>query len=122
MKKIIKSKIKKIMGAIGIILLFILAGFFSYVYFGQSPQDDFPGRRISDRMGMNRSRLLDENRSGFMGREAPPEMLETCDGKSEGDECEFEGRMGEMEGTCKLQDRGLMCLPDRPPSDFLVKG
>ena len=47
----------------------------------------------------------------------PPEALEACDGKTDGDECAFEGRFGSVTGTCFRPEASLplACRPDHPP-------
>lgn len=51
-------------------------------------------------------------------RGPPPAAFEACVAKVEGDFCSFEGRRGEMEGSCIILPRdeeSLVCAPaDRP--------
>ena len=50
-------------------------------------------------------------------RGPPPEAFEACEGKSEGDSAEFEGRDGEaITGTCEEKDGTMVLRPDNPPS------
>jgi len=48
----------------------------------------------------------------------PKEAVEACEGKSEGDSCEFKGRNDkEVTGTCQKcnqDDDQLVCKPNRP--------
>ena len=54
---------------------------------------------------------LAEDRKG-----PPPEATEACEGKSEGDSAEFEGRNGDaITGTCEERDGTLILRPDNPP-------
>ena len=50
-------------------------------------------------------------------RGPPPEAIEACSGKSEGDTCSFRGRRGDVTGQCRLPPNGgqgeLACAPDR---------
>ena len=46
----------------------------------------------------------------------PPEAVEACDGKANGDACEFEGMQGEpVTGTCENIDSDLVCVPEGGP-------
>ena len=50
------------------------------------------------------------------GRQGPPpEAIEACVDRSEGDACRFETPRGELEGTCRKPPRGdsdtLACVP-----------
>lgn len=49
------------------------------------------------------------------GRRGPPaEAVTACEGASAGDACRFEGRRGEMAGTCFApDDKPLACRPER---------
>lgn len=40
--------------------------------------------------------------------------IESCKDKNEGDACQFQGRMGESGGICKIMDEELVCTMDRP--------
>ncbi|MBU0979630.1 MAG: hypothetical protein KJ709_02395 [Nanoarchaeota archaeon] len=41
-------------------------------------------------------------------------MMETCQGKAEGDTCTIETPRGAMEGTCGFHDAQLACTIERP--------
>lgn len=47
----------------------------------------------------------------------PPQAIDACKDKAAGDACSFEGRRGQMEGTCftHKEDKPLACRPNRPP-------
>ncbi len=48
----------------------------------------------------------------------PPEAIEACDGKAEGDDCEFETSQGDtITGTCKMIEDVLACAPEGPPPE-----
>ena len=50
-------------------------------------------------------------------RGPPPEAFEACEGKSEGDSAEFEGRDGEaIPGVCEERDGTMVLRPNNPPS------
>ena len=63
--------------------------------------------------------LADDAKKGPSGRKGPPpEAIEACADKSEGDSAEFEGRNGEsITGICEEMKGGLVLRPDNPPSD-----
>lgn len=43
----------------------------------------------------------------------PPEAIEACEGKSEGDVVSFTGREGEtLEGTCEIIENQLVAVPE----------
>lgn len=49
-------------------------------------------------------------------RGAPPEAIEACRDLNEGDACQFDGRRGEVSGTCFVppkDDAVLACKPKR---------
>lgn len=49
--------------------------------------------------------------NSFLGRRGPPpEAIEACEGKKEGDSCEFEGRRGKVTGTCQTRRDQLVCV------------
>lgn len=55
--------------------------------------------------------------SAQQGRQAPngppPEAIEACDGKSEGDTVSFETRRGDtLNGVCKYVDEQLVAVPE----------
>ena len=54
------------------------------------------------------------NRGGRDGRQGPPpEAIEACEGKSEGDSVTFSGRRGDsVTATCKLVDDQLVAVPE----------
>ena len=59
--------------------------------------------------------LANDNQQGRQG--PPPEATTACEGKSEGDSAEFEGRNGEaVTGTCESRHGTLILRPDNPPS------
>jgi len=44
--------------------------------------------------------------------EAQQRLLEACNGKIEGDGCNFTGSGGEVTGICNIQKDRLICLPE----------
>lgn len=57
--------------------------------------------------------------NGPPGREPPPEAIEACEGKNEGDKVEFETPHGDIvKGSCMKKDDLLFAVPEngqRPP-------
>lgn len=49
-------------------------------------------------------------------RQPPPEAIEACEGKAEGDIVSFETPRGDtVEGSCTLKDDTLVAMPERRP-------
>ena len=50
-------------------------------------------------------------------RGPPPEALAACESLASGDNCEFSGPKGDVEGACVApnQEMPLACRPKRPP-------
>lgn len=42
----------------------------------------------------------------------PPEALEACSSSVTGQACSFEGRRGEVTGTCETRREELVCVPE----------
>lgn len=56
----------------------------------------------------------DDKRPGSGRPEGPPpEAIEACEGRADGDECRFESPRGEVKGTCRTPPRreALACVP-----------
>ena len=49
----------------------------------------------------------------------PPEALDACQGKAAGAGCSFQGKHGNVEGTCftPASDKPLACRPSKPPPE-----
>ncbi|MEL7369818.1 MAG: hypothetical protein AAFN74_12950 [Myxococcota bacterium] len=53
---------------------------------------------------------------GQRRRRPPPEAVDACVDRSEGDSCAFSHRDRQIEGTCRsMRGDGLVCVPQRPP-------
>ena len=72
---------------------------------------DFPRDR---QFQFNGSMNLTEEKRQQMFEERQQKMIEACEGKNEGDVCQFQVRMGKSGGICKIMDENLVCTMDRP--------
>ena len=82
--------------------IFIILGI---VLFTGCSSRDF---RQEGRRPMN---ISDEERQK-MFEEMQQNMIKACEGKNENDVCQFEGRIGMIEGICKLRDNNLICTSE----------
>ena len=49
--------------------------------------------------------------------EMQQQLIDACQGKTEGEACQIQSPMGETEGNCRFRDEQLVCeigMPDRP--------
>lgn len=72
---------------------------------------DFPRDR---QFQFNRTMNITEEDRQEMMEERQQLAIESCKDKNEGDACQFQGRMGESGGICKIMDEELVCTMDRP--------
>ncbi len=90
---------------------------------GQQPTGDASGEaKLQADDGLHSYEKDHSQSDGDQGkrkrRGPPPEAIEACEGKSEGDQCSFEGGRGEtVEGTCINPPRNndLVCAPEGGP-------
>ena len=57
---------------------------------------------------------LAQNRGEGGKRGAPPEAIEACSSLAEGSACEFEGRRGNVSGTCVVPSQTESALACKP--------
>lgn len=65
-------------------------------------------------LGTERANNLTEEERQKLFEERQQQMIEACEGKNDGDACQFQVRMGESDGICKIMDENLVCTTDRP--------
>lgn len=71
---------------------------------GVLPQDmPYEEKRAMNLSDAERQKLMEERQQ---------KLLEACNGKKEGDGCNFTGPRGEEAGTCNIQKDQLMCSPE----------
>ena len=57
---------------------------------------------------------ISEEERQQMFEERLQKAIEACQGKNEGDSCQFEEHIGDLSGICKIMDENLVCITDRP--------
>jgi hypothetical protein len=117
-----------------LLLVFILLAVIIISGCSSANQGNFPQRGdFQDLSEEERQQMMEERqRNGFGGMPGAPGnmteeerqqmfeerqqmMIDSCQGKNEGDSCQFESPMGDMEGTCMVMEENLVCTTNRPP-------
>ena len=80
-------------------------------------QDMFRGDQNMPKREMFREGFNEEQRKQ-MFKEMQQKSIDACNNKNKGDSCTIEGRIGEMQGTCSVENENLLCRFERPDMPF----
>jgi hypothetical protein len=81
---------------------------------GFNKDDEKSDKPEKERKGPHKEEKSDKPEKDKKGPKGPPpEAIDACQGKGEGESCSFEGKHGKVEGTCKTRHETMRCVPDK---------
>ncbi len=80
----------------------------------KGPQMGEEIRNMHKRNGRFGGEGFNEEQRQQMMEEMQQKMIDACQSKIEGESCQLEGHMSEMQGTCSIENENLVCKFERP--------